>query len=68
MPRDEITSIVKRNAVPSTFPKERGGERAYSARRGFRGVVWYVFLETGFLDTARATTNMVGKATEPLFN
>ena len=34
------------NRPPPTFPKERGGEKAYSARRGFRGVVWYVFPET----------------------
>ena len=44
---DEITSIVKGIVVPSTFPTERGGEKAYSARRGIRSVVWYVFLETG---------------------
>jgi hypothetical protein len=50
VPSDEITSIVKGTIVPSTFPKERGGERAYSARRGFRGVVWYVFLEIPFLN------------------
>ena len=47
MPSDEITSIMKGIVVPSTFPKERGGEKAYSARRGFRSVVRYVFLETG---------------------
>ena len=47
MPSDEITSIVKEIVVLSTFPKERGGEKAYSARRGFRSVVRYVFLETG---------------------
>ena len=48
MPSDEITSIVKGTVVSSTFPKEKGGEKAYSARRGFRNVDWYVFLETDF--------------------
>ena len=46
MPSDEITSIGKRNVVPTTFPKERGEENACSSRRGFRSVVRYVFLET----------------------
>ena len=35
------------NRRPSTFSKERGGEKAYSARRGFRSVVRYVFMEIG---------------------
>jgi len=38
---------VKGIVVPSTFPKERRGENAYSTRRGFRGVVWYILPENG---------------------
>ena len=37
---------VQAIAAPSTFPKEEGGEKACSARRGTRIVVWYIFLET----------------------
>jgi len=46
VPSDEITSIVNGIVVPFTFPKEKGGEKAYSVRRGFRSVVRYVFPET----------------------
>jgi hypothetical protein len=35
---DEITSNRKASVVPSTFPKERGGESACVARRGSRSV------------------------------
>jgi hypothetical protein len=43
----EITRSVQAIAVPSVFPKERGGEKTCSDRCGTRNVVWYVFQETG---------------------
>ena len=55
MPSDDITSIVKETVVPPTFPKERGEEKAYFARRGFRSVVRYVFLETRHHNTNMQT-------------
>jgi hypothetical protein len=44
---------VKAIAVPSDFPKERGGEKTHVARRGSRSVEWYVFLETGIPNKPR---------------
>ena len=40
---------------------EMGGKKAYSARRGFRIVVWYVFLETGIF--VNIITNLYNGAT-----
>jgi hypothetical protein len=40
---------VKGIVALSTFPEETGLEKAYYIRRGFRSVVWYVFVETGNL-------------------
>jgi hypothetical protein len=40
---------VKRNAAPFTFTNEKGGEKTYYDRRGFRNVAWFNFPETGIL-------------------
>jgi hypothetical protein len=42
----KLRAVFRQSPTPSTFPKERGGEKAYSTRRGSRRVDWYVFLET----------------------
>ncbi len=65
MSSDEITSVVKEIVVPSTFPKERGGEKAYSARRGFRIVIWYVFLETGNIASVGNILHVLRQSWDP---
>jgi len=45
MSNAEITSSRKGIAISSSFPKERGAEKACSARRGSRAVIWYVVPE-----------------------